>query len=214
MVLPMATNRIGLISDIHASPGVLAEALALFQQHEVEKILCAGDIAGYFDSVAETVALLQAANCASVIGNHDLSYLSSHDTEPEVCDYLAELPRYREFDIAGNHIYLVHAEPPDELHGGIKLLDQSGDLITQRLQQWQEKLAGFDADILVVGHTHQVYAVTLGELLVVNPGSLPFNNSCMILDLADKSVRSYAVGAQEIVPCWNFSMQFGGRQAY
>jgi putative phosphoesterase len=206
----MENHRIGLISDVHASPQVLAEALALFRQHDVKQILCAGDIAGYYDAVADSVALLQAANCACVIGNHDVSYLSGNDRDETVVDYLSGLPRYREFNVAGHRIYLVHAEPPDELHGGIKLLDESGEFISQRLQQWQSKLAGFAADILVIGHTHQVYAIALGETLLINPGSLPFNHSCMILDLPQKTVRSYAVGGREIVPCWNFSMLFRG----
>ncbi len=205
----MTTHRIGLISDPHASPQALEQALTLFREQGVTRILCAGDIAGYYDHVPETVSLLQAANCDCVIGNHDVSYLAGEQTDEAVCDYLSQLPTYRRYEIDGCGIYLVHAEPPEGLHGGIKLLDLSGEFIESRLRQWKSRLDDLDADILVVGHTHQVYAVTLGELLVINPGSLPFNHSCMILDLPDKTVSTYVIGAEEIVPCWNFSMQFG-----
>ena len=67
-------------------------------------------------------------------------------------------------------------------------------------------LSGFEHDVLIVGHTHQVYAEQLGEVFVINPGSSVFNHSCMILSLPDLSVQTYALGKQEIVKCWNFSM--------
>lgn len=204
----METCRIGLIGDIHASPQALAEALQLFEQQRVDRILCTGDIVGYFEDAAETVELLIQTGCDCVIGNHDVSYLSAEKSEAAVSDYLSELPLFREFEIAGMHIYLVHAEPPDILHGGIKLLDESGEFIHKHLQAWQDKLTGFDADILVVGHTHQVYTTSLNGLLVLNPGSLAFNHSCMILDLPQKTVQTFALGGHNIVPSWNFSMQF------
>ncbi|MEJ1367267.1 MAG: metallophosphoesterase family protein, partial [Candidatus Sedimenticola sp. (ex Thyasira tokunagai)] len=70
----MAT-KIGIISDPHATPGPVEEALSIFRQEGVERILCAGDIAGYGDSLDETVALLAAHGCQSVIGNHEAWYL-------------------------------------------------------------------------------------------------------------------------------------------
>ena len=61
-------------------------------------------------------------------------------------------------------------------------------------------------DALIVGHTHQVYAEQLGQLLVINPGSVPFNHSCMVLGLPEMRVDTYALGAQEIIYSWNFSL--------
>ncbi len=204
----MRTHRIGLISDIHASPQALTDALNLFEQHEVRQILCAGDIVGYFEDAAETINLLKGTNCDCVIGNHDVSYLSADDPDRDVADYLMGLPLYRRYEVAGVRLYLVHAEPPDKLHDGIKLLDESGNFIEERRQEWQSKLSGFDADVLVVGHTHQVYSTRLNGLLVLNPGSLAFNHSCMILEIPDKTVHTFAIGGQKLVPSWNFSMQF------
>jgi len=39
--------KIGLISDMHATPGPLKEALSIFREEGVDRILCAGDVAGY-----------------------------------------------------------------------------------------------------------------------------------------------------------------------
>ena len=66
---------IGLISDVHATPEPVAEALSIFEQRGVDHVFCAGDIAGYRERLEETIALLVEHRCRSVFGNHDLLYL-------------------------------------------------------------------------------------------------------------------------------------------
>ena len=65
---------------------------------------------------------------------------------------------------------------------------------------------GLGVDVLVVGHTHQVYAERIGDVFVVNPGSSAFNYSCMILSLPDLTVETFALDGRELIKCWNFSM--------
>jgi predicted phosphodiesterase len=140
--------------------------------------------------------------------NHDQSYLekSAQDGESRIRAYLQNLPQTLNLEIEGKRIYVVHANPPSEQHGGIKLLDQQGELRQDRINEWTMALTGFEHDVLIVGHTHQVYAVQLGDVFVINPGSSAFNHSCMILSLPDLSVQTCALGKQEIIKCWNFSM--------
>ncbi len=204
------TTRIGLVSDVHSSPRPLQQALDIFEREGVDEIICAGDIAGYYDTLAPTVQLLAQSGCHSVLGNHDLEYLAqpSDTTEQSVREYLQQLPPTLELDIEGNKLLVVHANPPAAQHGGIKLLDQQGDVIEARRQEWSEMLSGIEKDVLIVGHTHQVYALRLGGVFVVNPGSSVFNHSCMILSLPDLGVREFALGEREIVKCWNFSMLY------
>ena len=102
----------------------------------------------------------------------------------------------------------MHANPPAEQKGGIRLLDENGDVRPERGQEWTEKLAGIEYDVLIVGHTHQVYALQLGDVFVVNPGSSVFNHSCMVMSLPDLGVREFALGDREIVKCWNFGMLY------
>ena len=209
------TTRIGLISDVHASPAPLREALQIFQREQVDDIFCLGDIAGYFDGLQPCIELLQQYHCKTIIGNHDESFVQS----PLGCDsasaeYLAALPRFLQLEIEGQCIYLVHAQPPDGTHGGIKLLDQHGGIIDERKQEWTNKLRGFPCDVLIVGHTHQVFAELLGDLLVLNPGSAPFNHSCMILDLPDGSVQIHALEQKSVVRSWNFGRLFHGDDPY
>ena len=207
------STRIGLISDVHASPVALAEALQIFAEQRVDDIICAGDIAGYYDTLLPTVQLLAGSGCKAIVGNHDQTWLDKYSDEDdaedrkEIRDYLQQLPQTLELDVEGKRLFVVHANPPSEQHGGIKLRDRYGNLVAERQDNWTKSLVNFDHDVLIVGHTHQVYAEQLGRVLVINPGSVPFNHSCMILSLPDLSVETYALGDREITHCWNFSMQ-------
>ena len=202
------TSRLGLVSDVHSSPEPLREALELFKREQVDGIICAGDIAGYYERLGPTIALLREYECKTVIGNHDQSFLEKTraDQFPQEHAWLQSLPETLEFEIEGKKVLVVHANPPSEQHGGIKLVDQYGDLIPQRLDHWRELLNDSPQDVLIVGHTHQVYAEHLGGVFVVNPGSSVFNHSCMILSLPELEVETFALAGQDIIKCWRFSM--------
>jgi putative phosphoesterase len=207
------SSRIGLISDVHSSPLALAEALKIFAEQQVDDIICAGDIAGYYDALLPTVRLLVQSGCKTIVGNHDQSWLEKNHGQDnaedinEIRNYLQQLPQTLELVVDDKRLFVVHANPPSEQHGGIKLRDRYGNIVAERTANWTQALAGFKHDVLIVGHTHQVYAEQLGGVLVINPGSAPFNNSCMILSLPDLRVETYALGDREITHCWNFSMQ-------
>ena len=205
------TTRLGLISDVHSSPEALAQALQIFADEKVDDIICAGDIAGYYEALSPTVQLLQQANCKTIVGNHDQYWLEKYAAEgdPANCAFLAQLPETLDLEIEGKRIFVVHANPPREQHGGIKLRNRDGDIVAERKQEWAQRLDNFDYDVLIVGHTHQVYAEQLGRTLVVNPGSVPFNHSCMILSLPDLEVEIYPLGGREVIYCWNFSLLQG-----
>jgi putative phosphoesterase len=221
------TTRIGLISDVHSSPDALAEALRIFAEKQVDDIICAGDIAGYYDTLLPTIRLLVRADCKTIIGNHDQSWLEKNTSQykdvdgspdsssanyldsSEIRNYLQQLPQTLELVVEGKRLFVMHANPPSEQHGGIKLRNRYGEIVEERKAEWRQRLADFEYDVLIVGHTHQVYAEQLGRVLVINPGSVPFNHSCMVLSLPDLRVETYALGNREITHCWNFSMQQG-----
>lgn len=200
---------IGLISDVHAAPEPVAEALQLFAKAGVERVLCAGDIAGYQDQLAATISLLEDNNCQTIIGNHDLKYLDQHD-EAEVesnqhaRSFLKQLPATYQTSIEGKRLYMVHAQPPEGCHGGIKLRDKNANILPERVAQWTQALQSFDHDVLVVGHTHQVFAVYLGDTLVINPGSTVFNHCCAILRLPQMTVEMLPLSGKPIELTWNW----------
>ena len=202
------TTKLGLISDVHSSPVPLQQALDIFDKEQVSDIICAGDIAGYYETLDPTIDLLIQKDCKTIVGNHDHTYLEAypelHNTKES--RFLRELPQTLELVIEDKRLCVVHAHPPSSQHGGIKLLDQEGDIIQQRKDLWCGELQDFDYDVLIVGHTHQVFAEQLGRVFVVNPGSSAFNHSCMILSLPELKVQIFALENKDIIKCWNFSM--------
>ncbi len=203
--------KVGLISDIHATPEPLREALAIFTAEGVETVLCAGDIAGYGTALESTVALLVEAGCRTILGNHDLWWLA--DADPGAAGpaeaYLRRLPLADELIIAGKTILAVHGSPPASLMRGIRLLDEDGGIDAAARDFWCTALGSVGAEVLVVGHTHQVFAERLGNPLVVNPGSTRFNHTCAILSLPEMEVTFYPLGGQDPEYVWNWGMEFG-----
>ena len=202
--------KIGLISDVHATPAPLREALELFRRAGVAMVLCAGDVAGYGDDLETTAQLLIEGGCQVVIGNHDLWHLQRGDADPggAVYRWLGRLPRRLELSVAGLQISMMHASPPDSLLEGIKLLDEDGRLLAGEQERWSDTLRTFPGDVLVVGHTHQVFAERLGHPLVVNPGSTRFNHSCAILQLPEQTVAFHPLGGRPLLPAWNWGREW------
>ena len=197
---------IGLISDLHATSAPVEEALSIFEREGVDQVFCAGDIAGYRDALEQTIALLVEGGCKSILGNHDLLYLDHHEDEPEnkAVSFFKQLPASIDMTIEGRRVYMVHAQPPDACHGGIKLRDRTGRVQPDRVAHWASELQGFDYDVLVVGHTHQVFAEQVGNTLVVNPGSSAFNYSCAILSLPEMTVQVFPLSGKQIEKTWNW----------
>lgn len=205
------TTRIGLISDIHACAEPLREALSVFRKENVAMVLCAGDIAGYGTELDRTVELLIQGECIAISGNHDDWFLDSlpEKTENFAGEYLSRLPSMWESVIEGIHICVVHRCPSPIMSKGIRLLDEHGNVLLRERERWEDKLRGYPYDVLVVGHTHQVFAEQLGgSKLVVNPGSTKFNHTCAIMSLPDKEVRIFPLSGKKVLKSWNWGMMF------
>lgn len=202
------STKIGLISDPHASPLPVAEAMAIFQREKVATILCAGDIGGYGEQLDETVQLLSENNVESVCGNHEVWALQQPEFPGSELsrDYFSALSDHRTFVSEGLSLYMVHAEPPNKLLKGLRLFDQHGKVRPEVMAEWDERLQGFHYDVLILGHTHQVFDVTLGNVLVINPGSSAFNHSCAILTLPEKTVSWFALSGKSIQPIWSWGV--------
>ncbi len=205
----MKMKKLGLISDPHAYPEPVVEALSIFKKEQVDAIWCTGDIAGYGEGLEETIRLLQESDCQVIIGNHEIKYLKkkSELIDTDINSYLNSLPRVMQQNIEGKTVYMVHASPPDSLMDGIRLLDQQGNIIESEKQDWMARLSDFEHDVLIVGHTHQVFAEILGSTLVINPGSSQFNHSCAILSLPDLNLQWFALSGQSIQKSWNWGME-------
>jgi len=208
-------TKIGLISDLHSSLEPLQEALAIFEREQVETIICAGDIAGYGEkkilhNVEPLIDLLEKHGVLMVSGNHDHWSEEDHagQNEEKLKTFFAAMPSHLELNIEGKRIYVVHASPPDEEHGGIKLLDPDGEVYVDRKDEWTHQLQDLQADVLVAGHAHQILCEQLGHVLLVNPGSTVFNHNCSILHLPDMQVEHFALSGKTPIKVWNWNMLF------
>jgi putative phosphoesterase len=76
--------------------------------------------------------------------------------------YLGRLPVTQYIELDGLRIHLVHATP----------LDPLDEYLTTDATVWNERLRGIEADIVLVGHTHQPFALDIGGRRIVNPGSV------------------------------------------
>ena len=204
----MAT-KIGLLGDVHATVDPVVEALAIFRDEGVDRVWCTGDVAGYGDELDATVGLLKAGGCHVILGNHDQWYLDLVESEKNsaTANYLADLPLALDSWIEGKHLYMAHASPPNSLMDGIRLLDEAGQILQDQRREWIERLAGFGPDVLIVGHTHQVFAEQLGDVLVVNPGSTLFNHCCAILTLPDMQFRLFSLSGKQPTRTWRWDQQ-------
>lgn len=199
---------IGLIADIHARPAALADALKQFRQRGAEQVLCAGDIAGYFDELQPCIDLLTAHQVRCVQGNHDRDFIRRHPG-CSAANWLAALPLRHEMQLDGQHLLLIHDAPVERPGAGIRLLDRNGRLSEQACADWTRRLSSVKADVLIVGHSHQVFAVDLGRLRVINPGSCPFNHSAALLELPSGRVEFLSLEGQPLRHSWNFSHSLG-----
>lgn len=184
--------RIGLISDLHCN--VVAVEAALDALGPLDELWCAGDIVNESRFSNETVALLRERDARCVFGNHDAVLLSPAGTRARTAAhvdsdhvaYLGALPRFHEVVVDGRRIVMTHSTPFPPYQEYI--WPHSPSL---------PRMADVEADILILGHTHQPMATQVGGVLVVNPGSAGHATniargraySCAALDTATGEVE-------------------------
>jgi putative phosphoesterase len=170
--------RILLVADIHANWPAL-QAI----QEKFDVCFCLGDIVDYGLEPVPCIDWVRAHAQFTVRGNHDhavaqnvitngrngFKYLAgvtrglnraligSHELR-----FLAALPVTRSLTIADTRFMLVHATPRDPLD----------EYARPDVEFWSRRLERVDTDVICVGHTHQPYALQVGEKLVINPGSV------------------------------------------
>ena len=63
--------RYGMISDIHANLEALEATLRELEQHQVDHIICLGDVVGYGANPEECCQLIKSVTTHTILGNHD-----------------------------------------------------------------------------------------------------------------------------------------------
>lgn len=170
--------RILLLADIHGNWPAL-QAI----QEQYDFCLFVGDLVDYGPQPRECLHWVRRHAFLSVRGNHDhavaqraatngrngLKYLthitrqlSSQLLNSEELRFLAQQPVSRYVTLGDARFLLVHGTPRDPLD----------EYAPADAELWTRRLAGVDADFVVVGHTHLPYVLTVAGRTVINPGSV------------------------------------------
>ncbi|MCI0707125.1 MAG: metallophosphatase family protein [Ignavibacteriae bacterium] len=150
--------RIAIISDIHANLPALTAALGFLQHHQIDNIVCLGDIVGYGAQPNECIELVRQQCSHAVLGNHDAVAIGSlplnHLNAPgkaamrwtmevltkDNTQYLASLPLLLEHENAT----FVHASPfKPEFWTYIDSPFKAKDVF-----------AAMNTELCFIGHTH------------------------------------------------------------
>ncbi len=197
--------RWGLISDVHANATALKAVLEDLDRHDVERVLCAGDVVGYYPFPNETIEMLRGRRIISIRGNHDRSVLhvdtsrlnplagdavlwtASHLSE-ESRRYLGSLPECTTVRSDRQAMSVYHGSPQDPLE------------YVYENKAVESYLAMARCSILVLGHTHIPFVKRFSSGLIVNPGSVgqPRDGdpraSYSIIDTTERTVENHRVG--------------------
>ncbi len=172
-----SSDRVAVITDIHANLPALHAALVRIDELGIERIYCGGDLVGYGPHPNEVCALIQERGIPTIYGNYDYAiardehdcgcaYITEHDrelgqqsvewtlvnTDQASKDFMRELPFDLRFDVGGVPVHLVHGSP--------RKVNEY--LFEDKPASLYERLAATeDARALVFGHTHKPWVQRL-----------------------------------------------------
>lgn len=162
---------IGLISDIHGNAAALEAVLASLDAMGVERIVCLGDVAGYYSEVNACCAMLRDRQIPTIMGNHDwyLASGSSCERSRSANDCLD----YQRTVIEPGHLEWLKGLPQqlaiDELqliHGGWK------DPLEEYLVPSDEYFEHLNGRFFVSGHLHVQYVWKGIRVIYCNTGAV------------------------------------------
>lgn len=162
---------IGIISDIHGNYIALRAVLSRLDELGVSKIICLGDVGGYYCQINECCEELQSREIFSLMGNHDW-YLATGEICPRSTSANVCLEYQRGVITDSNKNWLASLKPQAELgslsivHGGWH------DPIDEYVEPAADYFAGLKGDLFASGHTHLPGVWTWGNQSYCNPGSV------------------------------------------
>lgn len=158
---------IGVISDIHGNARALSEAFRLMGP--VDEVFCLGDAISQNAFSNEVIALLRERRALMIRGNHEEAFFSpvgeaarsAADIDAQLMAWLEAQPLRQEVLRSDRRILMVHSTP----------WPSGGDYVSPHHPDFR-RFAESSADIVLCGHTHQPFVRRVGDVLVVNPGSV------------------------------------------
>jgi protein phosphatase len=188
--------KLVVVSDIHGNYDAWRALPEVY-----DELWVLGDLVNYGPEPAEVVSDVMERASLVVRGNHDnavgyeddslwtpryrtMAETTRRFTSSVLNDaqkaYLRNLPLHAKAERCGKRFHLTHAMPSNPLYGRCP---PNGD-------QWLAEIESVAADILLVGHTHVPFMRTIGDKVLLNPGSIGQPR-------AGGSLASYAVWENE-----------------
>lgn len=201
--------KLGIISDVHANVDALDKALNCLDHAQVELIVCAGDLVEKGFNGDAVVRRIRERQIPCVQGNHDeqaidnqrwlrsqispeslaakLAHLAQgHNTNytalllDDTIAYLKSLPPSNKFTLDEKTIFMAHGTPDSNSQYAFS---HSVPTLWWRITHVAQ------ADVVILGHTHEPLWMCVGSTTVINSGSTCCNYSldygtCVVLDLA------------------------------
>jgi putative phosphoesterase len=182
------SDRVAVITDIHANLPALEAALRRIDELGIETIFCGGDLVGYGPHPNEVCALIADRGIPTIYGNYDYAiardlddcgcaYITPGDrelgqrsvvwtlahTDGDAKDFMRGLPFDLRFDVGASSVHLVHGSP--------RKVNEY--LFEDKPASLYERLAAAEAaDVVLFGHTHKPWMREYGGVLFVNCGSV------------------------------------------
>ncbi len=174
--------RVAVLADAHGNLLALKAVLADLHAQAPDLIVNLGDLAtGPFDPVGSADAQI-ALGCPTLAGNHERNLMEGDDTSGSVAFSrpllsAAHMAWFRSLpatlQLADGEVFACHGSPAggdldyllDDVGSGRAVLASEGAI--------RPRLAGIGpARLVLCGHTHMPRVVQIGEVTVVNPGSI------------------------------------------
>lgn len=202
--------RIAVISDIHANFTALQAVINHFQEQKIDKIIFLGDLVMNGPHPKETIEMIKKLSpLVWIKGNTDnwfneigTNFIPNTKREEK----LYSLYKYASNFLTKSDIELLLSKPDAQLIEieGVNILCVHGSNrsnsepigIMRRAEDIEQITKEIDADILVCGHTHLPYYVSLNGKKIINVGavSLSMDGEAMasygIIDI-NKNIISY-----------------------
>lgn len=170
--------KIVIVGDIHGN----FDALRALPE-EYDELWVLGDLVNYGPEPGRVVEAVMASAAVVVRGNHD--HAVAHDDDSRwspryraVAEatrrhtssvlngaqkaFLRDLPLQARVERDGTAFHLAHATPSDPLYGRCP----------PEAEGWVGEVEALSADVLLVGHTHVPFLRRIGDMVLLNPGSL------------------------------------------
>lgn len=170
-ILKIRLYMIAIISDIHANHTALTTVIDEIDRLGIKKIICLGDIGGYYCEINECCEILQKLNIFSLMGNHDW-YLVTGENSHRSNSANRCLNYQRKIITKKNLDWLASLKPQAELnqlrivHGGWN------NPIDEYIQPSVDYFSNIPGKYFASGHTHVPCIWEDNEKTYCNPGSV------------------------------------------